>query len=70
VSEDASNIWEHGQFLLSIEYYGFRVNLYSVGKEYYEVFYNPDTNEIEKIDRTSAIELEKFLNRIDLSTLQ
>ncbi|HEV8513167.1 MAG TPA: hypothetical protein VGQ59_07810 [Cyclobacteriaceae bacterium] len=70
MNEEAEFIWTHGKYLISIEYYAFKINLYSVKKNFYEIFYHPNTNEITKINRASFIDLEKYLNRIELEKLQ
>ena len=57
--EDAEQVWAHGKYLISIEYYSFKINLYSVGEEFYEIFYNPNTNEIEKVNCAGLILVRK-----------
>ena len=71
MNEDADHIWNQGEFVMSIDnYYGYRINLYLVGKEYYEVFYDPSENEIEKINRATKDDLDKYAGRIQLNNLQ
>lgn len=40
---------EHGSCVMSIRYYGYKVNLYLLGNFYLEVFYNHKKDLIEKI---------------------
>lgn len=54
------HIWNQGEYITSIDYYGYKINLYLVGKEYYEVFYNPSSNEIEKIYRAEKEDIGSF----------
>jgi hypothetical protein len=47
-------LYEEGTFVVGIRYYAYKVNLYLLGQEYVEVFYNHKHDRIDKID---------FLNR-------
>lgn len=62
----ANRITNYGQFLEIIEYYNRRVSLYSVDNDFYEVYYDEQSNEIEKINEVSEQDLTKYLNRIKL----
>lgn len=62
----ASRIFNYGQFIESIEYYNRRVNLYSIDSDFYEVYYNQDSSEIEKINQVTEHDLNKYVNRIKL----
>ena len=42
-------LYEHGSCVMSIRYYGYKVNLYLLGNYYLEVFYNHKKDMIEKI---------------------
>ena len=42
-------LFEHGACVISIRYYGYKVNLYLLGDFYLEVFYNHKKDRIEKI---------------------
>lgn len=44
--------WVHfnGQFIASIRYYGFKINLYLIERLYVEVFYNHAKDCVEKIE--------------------
>lgn len=42
-------LYEHGTFVMSIRYYGYKVNLYLLGSYYVEVFVNHKNTIIEKI---------------------
>jgi hypothetical protein len=67
MNEDAQRIWDNGNHLISIKYYNYRISLYSVGKEFFEIFYNPESNTIEKINLATEDDLKKFLNRITIN---
>ncbi len=42
-------LYEQGACVMSIRYYGYKVNLYLLGNFYLEVFYNHKKDRIEKI---------------------
>lgn len=42
-------LYQHGSCVMSIRYYGYKVNLYLLGSGYLEVFYNHKRDCIEKI---------------------
>ena len=42
-------LYEHGACVMSIRYYGYKVNLYLLENFYLEVFYNHKKDQIEKI---------------------
>ena len=42
-------LYERGTFIMSIRYYGYKVNLYLLGNSYIEVFVNHKLGVIEKI---------------------
>jgi hypothetical protein len=65
MNEEAERIWNEGVYLASIEYYCFKINLYSLGKEFWEVYYHPVQNTIERVSRASEEDLNKYLNRIE-----
>ena len=47
-------LYTEGTFVVDIRYYTYKVNLYLLGKDFIEVFYNHKLDKIDKID---------FLNR-------
>lgn len=42
-------LYTEGEFVMSIRYYGYKVNLYQLGSEFFEVFINHKRAIIEKI---------------------
>jgi hypothetical protein len=67
MNELAERVWKEGTYQITIEYYGYRVSLYSVNADFYEVFYNSTENKIEKINLATEDDLKKYLNRIKLN---
>ena len=49
LSHQIVTLYEHGTCVMSIRYYGYKVNLYLLGNFYLEVFYNHKKDFIEKI---------------------
>lgn len=43
-------LYERGNFVVAIRYYGYKVNLYLLTNFYVEVFYNHKKDKIERID--------------------
>lgn len=65
----ADRIFNNGVFLLTITYYNQRVNLYAVDKEFFEVYYDADQNEIVKLNEVIGEDLNKYLNRIEVGRI-
>ncbi|MBX2968269.1 MAG: hypothetical protein KF803_02775 [Cyclobacteriaceae bacterium] len=60
-------VWELGEYVLTRDYYGYRVNLYAMPGYYVEIYYRPGENRMEKIEGfTDRERLEKFLPAIQL----
>ena len=55
-----------GTYLLTMEFNGLKVSLYSLEEEFYEVYYNPAKNGIEKVIQATPDDLTKYLNGIAL----
>ena len=47
--EQIKTLYENGTFIMAIRYYGYKVNLYLLGGDYVEVFYNHKADMIERI---------------------
>ncbi len=43
-------LYEDGTFIVSIRYYGYKINLYLISNFYVEVFYNHKYDVIERIE--------------------
>lgn len=69
----ADKFWlvqEYGQYLLSIEYYDYRVSLCALNSHFVEIYKNIDTRIIEKICIADCRGLDKFLTRIVIGNLK
>lgn len=63
-------VYEFGEFLMSIEHYDYRINLYALNDQLIELFQNIDTRQIERIQLASYDGLDKYLTRIILGNLK
>ncbi len=43
-------LYTDGTFVVAIRYYAYKVNLYLLGREYVEVFYNHKYDRIDKVE--------------------
>ena len=61
-------LYEQGACVMSIRYYGYKVNLYLLGNFYLEVFYNHKKDRIEKIAPldTSHSRMNFYVDQIKL----
>jgi hypothetical protein len=50
ISQKIKTLYLEGSFVVAIRYYRHKVNLYLLGDEYVEVFYNHKLDQIEKIE--------------------
>ena len=70
-SEQCRILYLQGEFLMAIRYYKFKVNLYSLGSELVEVFYNHKLDRIHKIqslDRSSN-RMNFYADQVSLNSL-
>jgi len=51
LQDKIKTLYEEASFVVGIRYYGYKVNLYLLGDEYVEVFYNHKRDAIERIHR-------------------
>ncbi len=50
LDEKIQALYKYGTFVVSIRYYGYKVNLYTLDGHYIEAFYNHKLDIIEKIE--------------------
>jgi hypothetical protein len=63
-------VYDFGEFLMSIEYYDYRINLYSLNGQFIEIFQNIETRQIERIQGVSYKGIDKYLSRIIVGSLK
>lgn len=63
-------LYAKGEFIVSIRYYGFKVNLFCYHKELFEVFYNHKLDRIEKIELldNSSSRMKFYADQIKLTS--
>lgn len=54
ITEKVKTLYQAGTFIVSIRYYGYKVNLYLLNNYYVEVFVNHKWTRIEKIELMDA----------------
>ena len=62
-------LYTDGDFVMSIRYYGYKINLYMLGSEFFEVFINHKRSIVERIqvlDRNHS-RLKFYTDQINLS---
>ncbi|MEQ9102045.1 MAG: hypothetical protein RIF36_26135 [Imperialibacter sp.] len=50
LNQKINKLYVEGEFLFAIRYYGHKVNLYQLGSQLFEVFYNHKYDRIDKIE--------------------
>ena len=50
LKEKISLLFQNGNFIVAIRYYGYKINLYLLNNFYVEVFYNHKRDRIERIE--------------------
>ncbi|TVP50957.1 MAG: hypothetical protein EA341_06165 [Mongoliibacter sp.] len=62
-------LYTEGTFVVAIRYYSHKVNLYLLGNEYVEVFYNHKLDKIDNIDflNRDHSRMKFYLDQIQLS---
>jgi len=63
-------LYKEGAFVVSIRYYGYKINLYLLEDYYVEVFYNHKDDRIEKISllESTHTRMKFYTDQISLPT--
>ncbi|MDO6438812.1 hypothetical protein Q4534_15415 [Cyclobacterium sp. 1_MG-2023] len=71
IQKKTQKLYTEGTFVVAIRYYTHKVNLYLLGNEYIEVFYNHKQDRIDKIDflNHSHSRMKFYLDQISLSEI-
>ena len=71
ISQKIKTLYLEGSFVVAIRYYRHKVNLYLLGDEYVEVFYNHKLDQIEKIEFLARkhSRMKFYLDQIKLSSI-
>lgn len=66
-----NKLYTEGTFVVGIRYYAYKVNLYLLGEEYIEVFYNHKLDRIDKIEflNHGHTRMKFYLDQISLSEI-
>ncbi len=71
IKEQIQTLYAEGSFIVSIRYYGYKINLFLLGDFYVEVFYNHKLDKIEKIELLdfNHSRMKFYHDQISLSSL-
>ena len=61
---------EFGKLLLSIEHYEHRIKLYSLNGHFIEMYQNIETRQVERFSVASYKDMDKYLSRIIIGSLE
>lgn len=70
ITDKALIVAEYGMFMQSVEFYDYRVHLYTLNSQFIEVYYNILTRQVENITLVTYSEMDKYLVRIVLPNLR
>ena len=60
-------LWQEGRYVLTTDFYGARVKLFSLEKEFVEVYYHPVEKKVMRISVATDADLNKHLTGIRVS---
>lgn len=66
ITDKAILIAEFATFIQSVEYYDYRVHLYTMNNQYLEVYYNLYNRAVEEIKIADYKDLDKYTLKIQL----
>ena len=69
LNKKISTLFRYGRFIVSIRYYGYKINLYQFGNDFVEVFINHKLAEIVKIEKldTRHTRMKFYCDQIKIS---
>ena len=60
-------LWEHGRYVMTTDFYGSRVKLFSLYTSFVEVYYHPVEKKVMRISVAGENELKKHLSGIKVT---
>jgi hypothetical protein len=60
---------EYGKHMMSLDWHGYRIHLYSLNSHFVEVYFNVFTRQVEKIAIVIYGDLDKFTNSLSIRGL-
>ncbi|MFZ6010666.1 MAG: hypothetical protein ACOYXT_09985 [Bacteroidota bacterium] len=70
LTDKALIVSEFGCYLESVEFYDYRIHLFSLNSHFIEVFHNVLTRQIERISLADYSDLDKYLSRIVIPNMR
>ncbi len=69
LDDRAKMLWEKGHFVETITYDNYCLILYSLNREFVELFYDKTTQRILWISMANEYDMKKYLNKIEIPVL-
>ena len=69
LDDRAKLLWERGDFVESITYYNYSLILYSLNRQFVELFYDRNSQAILWISLANEYDMKKYLNKIEIPVL-
>jgi len=69
MDETVKELWRSGTYVTTIKHDGFKVRLFALNGEFYEVYYNLIEYKIIKVVQAAKDDLDKYLNKIKVDVL-
>jgi hypothetical protein len=66
LDDRAKLLWEKGKFVESVTYYNYCLILYSLNREFVELFYDKSSQSILWISFANEYDMKKYLNKIEI----
>jgi hypothetical protein len=67
LGEKRKFLWEQGRYVLTTDFYGARVKLFSLNTSFVEVYYHPVEKKVMRISVANDADLNKHLSGIRVS---
>jgi hypothetical protein len=67
LGEKRKFLWEQGRYVLTTDFYGARVKLFSLNTSFVEVYYHPVEKKVMRISVANDADLNKHLTGIRVS---
>jgi hypothetical protein len=66
LQEKRRYLWDNGKYVLTTDFYGARVKLFSLRSSFVEVYYHPVEKKVMRISIAGDQELKKHISTINL----
>lgn len=67
LTEKRKFLWNNGRYVLTTDFYGSRVKLFSLDRDFVEVYYHPVEKKVMRISVANDGDLKKHLHNITIT---